>query len=703
MGVCTRTQGPSAFVEVRARSIEGTISDISASSHNLFGNHGEIEVKSARPALKVGDWVLARPTPEGPPKRQRYVATSGKRLVPFEDLSGLYAPEAARRLLVETGRQDGFAGDKVFRISASDLIEVRMALSPDGRSRIAQPEDLGSLPVWSYQADRHLRVPTAAGPLDLFAKDASASQSGFVNWSSDADYLAQVIRSLASEGTDNDALKQVPTLLASHLARLEDVLMEAELLDPRVGQEIMRSRRLADILKSRDDLLNGFMNVLRSDPEVRAQLAMRTEELAIQAAAVRSEALVSERTAALEADLDQRREIGQKEIAATLRDLEASDLAAMETRLTSAEEAALAEISARKNELEIEVELLNERSAQVAQENAMEARRLADAQQLLRTLDGDIASRKDEIDRIVRIETLLKDRENAPAEKPRVPGFRPTGQTQPIAVGELAAWVDSSSLLSKSGKVACLRVLTDLLSGGLPVLSGNEIDDFIALMSAAVGGGRHISFECDPTIITFDDLWVRPGSGAPTVLGEALADSAGERAVRLCVLRNIDRAGAHLWVEALADKLRRRVIPDNMLICLSLAEAPSEALAVALQRLLLIDATGATERAGVVAALARSPADRLERQIDMSTIEPASASAATQAAGKLLLKDVQIGFADVDWFGRVVSVANTLLAKGADDFILAAARRRCAVQKGGAPSNGKPGLRVIESGGASNA
>jgi hypothetical protein len=703
VGVCTRTQGPSAFVEVRAQSIEGAITDISASSHNLFGGSGEIEVRAVRPALKPGDWVLARPTLEGPPKRQRYVATSGKRLVPFEDLSGLYAPEAARRLLVETGRQDGFAGDKIFRISASDMIEVRMAVSPDGRSRIVDPKDLRSLPLWPYQADAHIRVPTSTGRLDLLAREAAASQSGVVNWSTDADFLAQVIRSLASESAEDSALNQVATLLSSHVARLENSLSEAERLDPRVGQEIMRSRRLADVMKSRDDLLRDFMNVLRSDPEVRAQLTARTEELAAEAAQARSETLVQERTAALEADLGERRAGGEAEIAATLRELEAAELASMAARLKTAEEAALAGHLAKKAEVETEVELLAERSAQIEAQNAAEGGRLAETQLLLRALDAELASRKDEIDRIVRIESLLHARGNAPAERARIPGIRPVNDAKPIALGELAAWVDASKLLSAAGKHLCVRALTDLLSGSLPVLSGSEVNDFVALLAAAVGGGRHVSFDCDPTVITFDDLWVRPAGGTPTALGEAVAECAGQGVVRVCVLRNIDRSAAHLWVETLVDKLRSDVIPESMLICLTLAEAPSEALAEALKRLPSIDTSGAMEKAGVIAALARAPADRLERRIEMSTIEPASGPAAAEAAGKLLVKDVQIGFADVDWFARLVTVASALLKKDAEDFILAAARRRAAAEKGGAPSNGKPGLRVIESGGASNA
>jgi hypothetical protein len=691
---------------VRAQSIEGAITDISSSSHNLFGNNGEIEVKSARPAVKVGDWVLARPALEGPPKRQRYVASTGRRLLPFEDLSGLYAPEAARRLLVETGRQDGFAGDKVFRIGASDVIEVRMTISADGRSRIGQPMDLKALPVWPYQAGRHIRVPTPAGLVDLFAWDGTASQNGVVNWCSDLEFVRQVIGSFADTGADDGVLSQAATVLSGHVEKLESKLSKAEQLDPRVGQEIMRSRKLAELLKSREDMLNDFMNVLSSDPEVRAQLAERTEQIAQEAAGTRIEALARDRTAALQADLEERRSHRQAELDETLRDLEATELSAMTARLKSVEDSALAEISTKKTELEAAVSLLTERRAEIIAQSVAEGDRVAAAQKRLLDVEKELASRKEEIDRIIRMESVLQDRKSEPvvSDKPRIPGFRtadpPAG---PIAVGDLPAWVEDCKMLSAAGKAQFLRALTAVCAGGLPVLTGDQTDDFIGLLAAAIAGGSFVSFDCDPTIITFDDLWVRPGSGSSTALGEALADCDEAGTIRFCVIRNVDRAAAHLWLDTLADKLRRREIPDNMLVCLTFAGAPGEAVAEAVKRLPAIDTSGSIEKAAVIAALTRSADERLERQIDLTTLELVSPSAMAEAVGKLMVKEVHVGFADAGWLGRVVAVAKALLKDEADEFVLATAKRRIPAQKGGATGNGKPGLRVIEFGGSSNA
>jgi hypothetical protein len=109
------------------------------------------------------------------------------------------------------------------------------------------------------------------------------------------------------------------------------------------------------------------------------------------------------------------------------------------------------------------------------------------------------------------------------------------------------------------------------------------------------------------------------------------------------------------------------------------------------------------EKAAAIAAFSRRSDESFERQVDLSTIERVSTSDAVKAAAKLMLADVEVGFADADWFGRLVSVAKALLKEEADDFILASAKKRFPTFQGGAPSNGKPGLRVIESGGASNA
>ena len=137
VGQCTRVRDSSIFMTVRAQSVDGALRDLSNTSHNDFPPDGEIELRGARAFLKPEDWALARPVLEGPPRRQRWASQSAKRLLPFDDLSDLYVPESARRLLVESGLQDGFAGEKIFRIGRDEMIVVTMVRSEDGRCRAA--------------------------------------------------------------------------------------------------------------------------------------------------------------------------------------------------------------------------------------------------------------------------------------------------------------------------------------------------------------------------------------------------------------------------------------------------------------------------------------------------------------------------------------------------------------------------------------
>jgi hypothetical protein len=703
LGVCTRNQGSSCFVEAKAQSIDGTINDISSSSHKMFGNNGEFEVKSAR-SIKVGDWVMARPVLEGPPKRQRHVAPTGRRMLPFEDLSGLYAPEAARRLLVETGRRDGFVGDKIFRINLSDVVEVRMAVS-DGFSKIRQPENLTELEVWSFLAGKHIRVPTPSGSVDLFLKDANSTPSGFVNWCSDVEFMRQVIASFAQGDVQDEVLKTAAQFLRDHAVALESRVSKTEWLDPRIAQEIMRSRKLSDLLKSQDDMLRDFMAVLRSDPDIKATLAERTEQLAAEAAGARIESIIEQKTVSLKNDLDERMARGRTEIDETLRDLEATELAAMTSRVKAAEEVSLNEITARKMDLEAEVDLLTERLAEVSAQSTAEAEHLAEATGRLLDVERQVADRKEEIDRLIRMELLVLDRKSSPVpavEKARVPRFPEAPvAARPITFLEVRAWVAACEPLSPAGKAKILRALASITAGGMPILVGDRTDDFVSILAAVIGGGRYVTFDCDPTVISFDDLWVRPGSRSPTALGEALADCDKEGIVRFCVIRNIQRSAAHFWVETLADKLRRHEIPDNMLICLTMAGAADAALEESIKRAPVVDTTGSMHKGAVITFLSKRGDEAVERQLDLASLVAAPKNETIAAALKLMNSDVWIGASNADWFERFVAAAMALIKpEEVDEFLMSEAAKK---SQSGGPAPGKPELRVIENGGGSNA
>lgn len=704
VGTCTRTQNSSSFVEIKAQSVEGTIVDISSTSHKLFGNQGEIEVKSSRPAIKQGEWVMARPVLDGPPKRQRYVAASGKRLLPFEDLSSLYAPEAARRLLVETGRQDGFAGDKVFRISLSEIIEVRMAVSADGRSRISVPEDLTAMPVWSFLAGRHVRVPTQSGVVDLFAKDAGSAQMGVLNWCSDVAFVRQVIGSLAEGDATDDVLKRTAEFLLAHSDSLEMKLSRTELLDPRVGQEIVRARKLADLLKSQDDMLQNFLGVLRSDPEIKNQLNAQVEELARSTVAAQREALLSEMTAAFEQEFEERRRRRQAELDQTLSELETTTLSELEERVRSAEQASLSEIAARRSNLEDVVARLKGEHDAIAENSTAADERLQMAIESLAALDADLVARKEEVDRLVRIQALVDRSQSLPERRGTyLPRSRPADvPSERITLEQVPDWVSGCALLTSDGKAHLLRTVCSIYAGNMPVLVGRQSNNFVEVLAMLVGSGTFVSFDCDPTVITFDDLWIRPGTTEPTALGTALQDCEDKTVVRLCVIRHADRSAAENWMETLSDKLRRREIPSNMLVCLTIADGSSTAAEQILKRYPGFDTSASIDKASSITALTSRGSKTIERQLDVVDVADIPSSDTVEAIGKLMMRDVQVGLTDLAGFARLAHAAKLLLKpEEAGEFL------RNQMERGSETDSlvqtVKPGLRVIDNGGGANA
>ncbi|MBO0123936.1 hypothetical protein, partial [Streptococcus pneumoniae] len=94
--------------------------------------------------------------------------------------------------------------------------------------------------------------------------------------------------------------------------------------------------------------------------------------------------------------------------------------------------------------------------------------------------------------------------------------------------------------------------------GGVPVVDGPEADDVLDILSSMLAGGAMTSFDCDPTVISYDDLWRRPGAGASTQAGLALSDVQKTGAIRLCAIRRAELSPSEFWIETLRRAARRR-------------------------------------------------------------------------------------------------------------------------------------------------
>ncbi len=333
IGTCVRGSDAASAVHVRVQRHGAKLHDISGSSQALFPPLGEIDLDGASgPALRPGDWVSFVIVAQGPQERSKFWVEEHWRLVPVEDLSDTGSVEAMRRLLVEDGRTSGVPGETIFRISEREMVRLEMAQTADGRWRAAPGGELARLSVYLFDPKLLLSIPNGAQNVVLVEPDAPLQQIGTIDWSSDADLVRKIIKSLGRvEETEDKALRQ----FADALARFADSLERGtgpEAVDVRAALEILRLRNLAALLKERQDLLSDYFEALRNDPEVKSLLELRISTVAQQTVEAERKALVEKLTAELDQEFAQLRTQRETALSKSLEVLNAEMSGAIERR-----------------------------------------------------------------------------------------------------------------------------------------------------------------------------------------------------------------------------------------------------------------------------------------------------------------------------------------------------------------------------------
>ncbi|EIG62887.1 hypothetical protein [Bradyrhizobium sp. WSM1253] len=688
IGQCTRVKD-SVFMKARAQSVDGVMRDLTHTSQTEFPPEGEIELRGARAFLKQDDWAIAKPVLDGPPRRQRWVSPTAKKLLPFEDLSGLSGSEAARRLLVETGLQDTYVGEKVCRIGLDEMIVVKMAKSEDGRSR-ATAADMARLPVFSFDATKILAIPTPGGSISLMEKNHQSPEIKLANWTSDAKYVEQIVRAaLAGEDDEQKARAAMAATLLAHAGRLEGLLSGAGEPDLNIAQEISRSRRLGEIVTSRPALVTDFMQALRRDPAIAARIEQEIARLTADAVEAKRAALTAELTTSMEAEFATVRRARGEKLKAELDDLETSSLQDLQAKLDAEENAALSAIEVRKSGLEKAVEELQKSRDALKESNRAKAGEIEALDADITRLSLEAVDRKADVDRLLGMEQVLQDagdRAKTSQASPLMPLANPSPSASPLPIGEISDWLKASQLLTEAGRRGVARVATLVLSGGVPIIEGPEADDVLDVLSSMLAGGAITTLDCDPTIISYDDLWRRPGHGEPTALGLALADVQDRSIVRLCAIRRADLAPSQFWIDTLARAGKQRSLPREFLLCVTRGgEGDGEATSSPST----FRAEGWIERTAGVAALASIGNDTLQRVVELSSVgsDPAAALA--------LIGSARLPITDARWLATFAPTAKAVLKGEAGGF----SKEVLDSISGDA----KPNLKLIDNGGPSRA
>jgi hypothetical protein len=648
---------------VYAQSVDGALRDLSNTSHNEFAPAGEIELRGARAILKPEDWALARPFLDGPPRRQRWVSQSAKRLLPFDDLSDLYVPESARRLLVESGLQDGFVGEKAFRIGCDDMIVVTMVRSEDGRCR-ATAKDMSRLSLFHFNPAKVLVIPTPSGAVSLMEKGAAA-ETGVVNWTSDAQYVERIVRSaLEAENEEERATAAVATTLLAHADKLAGQLSIGGEPDPKIAHEILRSRRLGELLWSRPALVSEFMAALRRAPDISARIEEEIVRLTTEAVDARRAELTSELTASLEAEFANVRRERTSKLEAELADLEASSLQELQEKFDSKRSAALSAIEVMKSGLERAVAELEKTRDALHESHRLKMEEMDALSADIARLALEAADRKADVDRLLRIEQVLRgegDRLTKAGKGPLFPLTKASLTARPLPVGDIPEWLRKAPLLTDAGRRGVARLAALILSGGVPVVDGPEADDVLHVLSLMLAGGAVTTFDCDPTVISYEDLWRRPGGDTLTALGLALSDVQETAAVRLCAIRRSELSPSQFWIETLRCAGKQRLLPKEFLLCVTRAsDRANEA-----SNDWSFRAEGWIERNAGAEALASVGDENFRRVAEVSNLPfdpPAALSVIGAAAARFSI-------ADALWLAQFVPVAKAVLKGEAGPFV----------------------------------
>ena len=430
----------------------------------------------------------------------------------------------------------------------------------------------------SYRDVAVVRLGNRATSDDVYL-DLDAGVAGTFDWSDEADHIARVIRSLS--GANDPLVTDIITWLDLHH---EDGRVFAATIDHEAGLDSLRSGELAARLRADRELMETYLAAALDDDAVAAAVAAyaregHTEERArlrvklVEEVAARRAELLAEQDVALTAERSKAIHALELEIEALRRSKLAvvGRDAAVQRQAHSAKLVDLeAEYRHRREEADGAVqaaqaclaELQNEIASSIVDRDRVLAQAVAERERLRETAG--------EIDRLLKVADRL-----ATAEAAHPPGTLPVplssigyafdkGPT--VLTDAVAKAIDGMALLSDKGRDLMRMLLVLTLSGEMPVLHGADATDFVRLAGFIIAPGRTGVMQADPTLVSIEDLWARPGSSAPTILAAASA-ACLDGVAALVAINRIESSGARFWMPALADALRGGALPRALLVC----------------------------------------------------------------------------------------------------------------------------------------
>jgi hypothetical protein len=398
---------------------------------------------------------------------------------------------------------------------------------------------------------------------------------------------------------------------------------------------------------------------------------------------------------ALEAEFAALRQVRNAELEAFYRELDSSMMQELDDKIKTKGNEALSNLEVRRLEIEREVSSLELARDELNEQWTNRIHEVdafgAEAQRLY----SEIVQQKADIDRLLRIQQVIENAgsKSSSATTPaalRLPHMSESAKS--ITIEEIAVWIKDCPFLSDAGRAEFSRLTTLVLSGAVPVISGPDGDDAVAVMATLLSGGSLVEFECDPTVLPLDDLWIRPGSNVHTILGAACAEARGGQ-LQLCTIRRPEITPSQYWVDALRRALKNGYLPQKLLLCIAVTDDQATGAEALMNEWPAVRAEGWVDRTAAMRTLSLRGPESIDRVVDTDGLVPDAAAATTAIA---LSHGTRVTMGEAKWIARLAAAAKAILPEDSDSFLTETIER--AVN-----SAAKPELKVIDGRGPSHA
>jgi hypothetical protein len=566
-------------IEVIARR-EGQAWVAVENPEKLFPRTGAIEIRGvATRQLRIGDWVIFQLAPRT--GRGLWKASQYRRLCQYKDLTGRGSmDEIHRALAVEGISGPESVGSWAIRVSKDALVQVELVRS--GQVAVLAP---GTTQVVAYDfvSDNLLLMPCQGKFVELYDFDQDASPREIHDWSPETNYILRVVRALAI--ADTPEVNRIIAWLEAHAHRAGERL-SLDSADLVAAHEAVRSGALAKRLSEDGHLLRALVDAIQRDGRVRELIERCVEAIAEEERST----LHAQEKSKLESVLREREQQALEQLQEKIQSMEDASRRHLEDSLASRERDMEKSLAARSEQGLLELgELLGQQKRSLADEvgnlalskTSLEAKaaslmeEVSDLEARSENLRHRQKEASEDLDRLLAARSLAK--ETGHRTDVIVPVSSPKTRGKSVSASEVNELILKTPLLTPHGRLLMQRFIILLLAGDVPVLHGPEVDAFLRIAETMISSGWSASMEADPTMITFEDVWVRAGTSAPTALSRAfqLCDPAGDTTY-LAVIKNIERSGARFWFPTLVERSRRSEFSRRFLLAATVGDRQCE-------------------------------------------------------------------------------------------------------------------------------